>query len=110
MIPEADLENLNVMKTQEELEQFLIHRNKMGLYFTASITVLFIGLSFFLWYEKLTDDFKLDIMKIISALDLNALLNSMQSNPMFLGFTILFLFGLIAFLSSLQLYFKIYNK
>ena len=110
MIPEEDLENLNLMKTQEELEQFLSYRNKLGLYFTASTTLLFFGLSFFLWNEKLSEGFKINIIKIISMFDFNALLNSMQSNHVFLGFTIFFLFGLIAFMSSLQLYLKTYNK
>jgi hypothetical protein len=110
MIAQEDLENLNLMKSEEELEQFINHRNKMGLYFTTSTALLFIGLSFFLWNEVLTDDFKLDVSKVISSLDFNALLTSMQNNPTFLGVTIFSLFGLIAFLSSLQLYFKTYNK
>ncbi len=109
LIAEDGLENLNLIKSQEELTQFLTHRNKMGLYFTTSTFFLFSGISFFLWSEKLTDDFKLDIRKIILALDLNDLLRSMQSNPTFLGFVVFSLFGLVAFLSSLQLYFKISN-
>lgn len=109
MITKDGLENLNLMKSQEELRKFLIHKDKMGLYFITSTFLLFTGVSFFLWSEKLTDAFKLDIKKIIFALDLSALLKAMQNNPAFLGFAIFSLFGLITFLSSLQLYLKISN-
>lgn len=107
LIAEDGLENLNLIKSQEELTQFLTHKNKMGLYFTTSTFCLFAGISFFLWSEKISDDLKLDIRKIIFAFDLNALLKSLQSNPSFVGFLIFYLFSLVAFLSSLRLYFKI---
>lgn len=103
MIAKEHLKDLKLMSTQMELDQFKHRSDKIGLYFGIISTTIFTAISFFLWKEKLTDVFKLEIAKSMYALDLSALSQALKDNPTFLGFCIFALFSLITLLSSLRL-------